>query len=230
MPLKVIMMGPPGAGKGTQAARFARERGLIIVSTGEILREAIKAETPLGVRAKATIDHGELVDDETVIAIVRERLMRPDANSGFVLDGFPRTVAQARALDQIMGEQGNGPLIIVDVVVPLQELVRRLVSRRICGNCGTNAPTFEGSPTGDICAKCGGLLVQRSDDNQEVVLERLRVYDRQTYPLVEYYRGRSTFRVVNGDQSPERVSRELNTVIDDAAVVGASVANQGPSS
>jgi adenylate kinase len=230
MPLNVIMMGPPGAGKGTQAAGFARDRGLITISTGDILREAIKTETPLGVRAKATMDRGELVDDETMIGIVRERLARPDARSGFVLDGFPRTVLQAHALDQMMEEQGWGRLIVVDIVVPLQELVRRLVSRRICANCGENAPTFEGAPTGDTCGKCGGLLVQRSDDNQEVVLERLRVYDRQTYPLVEYYRARPTFRVVNGDQSPERVGRELATVIDDAAVVGASIASQGSAS
>src|SRR5687767_14007549 len=123
MGLNVIMTGPPGAGKGTQAGRFARERGLLKISTGDILREAVREQNPIAVEAKARMDRGELVDDETMIAIVRERLLRPDARRGFVLDGFPRTVAQARALDQIMEERDNGPLIVVDVMVPEQELV-----------------------------------------------------------------------------------------------------------
>src|SRR4029453_11246171 len=130
MALNVIMMGPPGAGKGTQAERFARDRDLVKISTGDILREAMKASTPLGLRAKATIEQGKLVDDETMIGIVHERLMKPDA-----LRGFLRTVAQARALDQIMTERDHGPLIIVDVMVPEPELVRRLSTRRICATC-----------------------------------------------------------------------------------------------
>ena len=217
MGLNVIMMGAPGAGQGTQAGRFARERGLLKISTGDILRDAIKEQLPVALAAKARMDRGELVDDETMIAIVRDRLFRPDSFPGFVLDGFPRTVAQARALDQIMDERGHGPLIVVDVVVPEQELVRRLATRRICRTCGQNADPF-GSPT--VCAKCGGELVQRTDDNQEVVLERLKIYQRSTRPVLEYYRERPTFRVVNGAQGPERVAHEMDTLIDDAAVVG----------
>src|SRR6185295_5287153 len=133
------MMGPPGAGKGTQAGRFARERGLLKISTGDILRESIKAGLPVALRAKELMDRGELVDDATMIAIVRERLMRPDAETGFVLDGFPRTVPQAEALDRFVAERNNGPLIIVDVRVPDHELVRRLASRLICAKCGTTA-------------------------------------------------------------------------------------------
>ena len=216
MGLNVIMMGPPGAGKGTQAGRFARERGVPKISTGDILRDAIKERHPVALAAKAKMDRGELVDDETMIAIVRDRLLRSDAKPGFVLDGFPRTVAQAKALDRIMEERDNGPLIVVDVVVPEQELVRRLAGRRICSKCGANADPGD---TAAGCAKCGGEMVQRTDDNRDVVLERLKVYHRATKPVLEYYRNRSTFRVVNGAQALERVAHELDTLIDDAVTV-----------
>ena len=212
MGLNVIMMGPPGAGKGTQAGRFARERGLLKISTGDILREAIKDENPTALAAKARMDRGELVDDAMIIAIVAERLKRSDADRGFVLDGFPRTVAQAEALDEIVTRLDKGPLIIVDVRVPEQELVRRLASRRICNVCGANADAVSAT-----CAKCGGELVQRTDDDHGVVRERLKVYQHATKPVLEFYRERPTFRVVNGAQGPERVAQELDTVIDDAA-------------
>jgi adenylate kinase len=212
MGLNVIMMGAPGAGKGTQAGRFARERGLLKISTGDILREAVRERNPVALEAKARMDRGELVDDATMIAIVRDRLTRPDAKCGFVLDGFPRTVAQAEALDGFMRERNNGPLIIVDVEVPPQELVRRLGMRRVCVKCGNNA-----LPAAQQCSTCGGELEQRADDNQEVVLERLNVYQRATKPVLEYYRQRPTFRVVNGAQSPERVAHDLDAMVDDAA-------------
>jgi len=220
MGLNVIMMGPPGAGKGTQATRFARERGLIRIPTGDILRDAIKAQSGLGRKVEATMERGELVDDATMIAMVQERLARPDTTPGFLLDGFPRTVPQAEALDGIVEARGNGPLIVVDVRVPLQELVRRLDGRRVCGSCGANADPF--GPTIARCGKCSGEFVQRHDDNRDVVIERLKVYERQTYPLVEYYQNRPTFRVVNGAQSPEKVAFEMDTVLDDAAAVGAA--------
>ena len=224
MALNVIMMGPPGAGKGTQALRFARERGLLKISTGDILRDEIKAGLPVALRAKERMDRGELVDDETMVAIVRERLLRPDAQRGFVLDGFPRTVTQANALDQIVAERNNGPLVIVDVRVPEHELVRRLAGRLICAQCGANAEVpKDGSPAAVVCGKCGGQLVQRADDNEEVVRERLNVYERATKPLVEFYRERPTFRVVNGAQPQERVAHELDTVIDDAVLASGSV-------
>jgi len=140
-------------------------------------------------------------------------LGKPDVKAGFVLDGFPRTVAQAHALDELMERLGLGPLIVVDVAVPEAELVRRLAERRICSVCGTNA----GPQDGDACAACGGRLVQRSDDDRSVVLERLRVYQQSTKPVLEYYRDRPTFRVVNGAQTPERVAFDLNARIDDAA-------------
>jgi adenylate kinase len=218
MVLNVIMLGPPGAGKGTQAERFARAHGVPRISTGDILRDGIEQGLPLA-RAKEKMNRGELVDDETMIGIVRERLSRPDAAAGFVLDGFPRTVYQGRALDAIMAERATGPLIVVDIVVPLDELVRRLSARRICSTCGANAdPADSGSTT---CRQCGGALVTRTDDNERVVLERLRVYNDNTWPLVDFYRGRPTFRKVDGTQHADRVAEELEAAILEAGRVGA---------
>jgi adenylate kinase len=217
MGLNVIMMGPPGAGKGTQADRFARERGLPKISTGDMLREGIKEQNPVALEAKELMDRGELVDDATIIAIVRDRLARPDTRPGFVLDGFPRTVGQAAALDRLVEERAQGPLVVIDVVVPEQELVRRLGSRRICGRCGTNAEA--GKP---VCGKCGGQLVVRADDDGQVVLERLKVYERATRPVLDYYRVRPTFRTVNGAQAAEQVARDVDRMIDDAAAGGAA--------
>jgi adenylate kinase len=218
MALNVIMMGPPGAGKGTQAERFARERKLLKISTGDILRECIKLQTPLGLKAKQIIDAGKLVDDATMIGIVRERLMKPDAMTGFVLDGFPRTIPQARALDEIMAERDKGPLIVIEVVVPEAELVKRLSTRRICSSCGANADPFDGS-AGNRCKRCGGEFVQRTDDNVDVVKKRLGIYEREKQPLVEYYKNRSTFRTVNGAQAPDRVAGDLDAAIDAAAAM-----------
>jgi len=215
MGLNVIMLGAPGAGKGTQADRFARRRGLPRISTGDILRQGIKDQLPVALVAKAKMDRGELVDDETMVTIVRERLARPDTDAGFVLDGFPRTVSQARSLDAIIEERGNGPLVVVDIVVQEEDLVRRLAGRRICSKCGTNAEPADGS--GTTCQRCGGTLVQRADDSEQVVIERLKVYHRATEPLVDYYRERPTFRTVNGAQPPDRVAQELDATIGDAA-------------
>jgi adenylate kinase len=220
MSLNLVMLGPPGAGKGTQADRLATAKGIPKISTGDMLREAVKAGTEIGQRAKAIMDRGELVNDEVIIGVVRERLAKADAQRGFILDGFPRTVAQARALDALM--DGRQPLIVVDIVVPETDLVERLTSRLVCSNCGTNA---EGVPRSAMattpCVKCGGPLKQRSDDNEAVVLERLKVYRRDTQPLVDYYRSRPTFRAVNGAQAMERVFADLAEAVDSAASGGA---------
>src|SRR5919106_7073060 len=217
MSLNVIMLGAPGAGKGTQAERFARQHGLPKISTGDILRQGLKDNLPVAMIAKAKMDRGELVDDETMVAIVRERLKKPDTGAGFVLDGFPRTVSQASALDRIVEERGTGPLIVVNIEVPEAELVRRLAGRRICSKCGENASPDDG----DTCRRCGGQLIQRADDSEAVVRDRLRVYYRTTEPLVDYYRGRPTFRIVNGAQAADVVARELDATIHDAAGNGA---------
>ena len=216
VPLNVVMLGPPGAGKGTQAERFAQRHRLPKISTGDILREAVVADTELGRAAKETMAAGNLVGDDVMIGIVQERLDRDDAMRGFVLDGFPRTVKQASALDGMM--EHRGPLVVVDIAVPEDVLVRRLAARRICGNCGSNA-LVEWTTT---CGKCGGTLVQRTDDGEGVVRERLKVYQRQTKPLVEYYSGRPTFRTVDGNQPPDVVMASL-----DAAICAGSAAGAG---
>jgi adenylate kinase len=212
--LNLLMLGPPGAGKGTQAERFARARRILRVSTGDILRDAVHAGTEIGRRAKAIMDRGELVGDDVMIGIVRERLERDDAADGFVLEGFPRTVAQASALDTIMAERD--PLIVVDIVVPEAELVRRLGTRLICHDCGTNAPIAVSAAA--ACTTCGGKLVHRADDNEAVVLERLKVYHEMSEPLVEYYRVRPTFRSIDGAQAPDRVAADLVAAIEAAGV------------
>jgi adenylate kinase len=199
-PARLVMLGPPGAGKGTQADRFARERGVPRVSTGDIIREAVTAGTELGRAAGALIDAGHFVSDEIAIGIVRERLAGSDAARGWVLDGFPRTLPQAAALDGLIGL----PFVVVDIEVPEDTLVHRLALRRVCSRCGATA-----EPGAVRCAKCGGELVQRADDDRDVVRERLRVYARQTRPIVEFYRGRSTFRTVNGDQPPDIVAAKI---------------------
>ena len=218
MALNLVMLGPPGAGKGTQAERFARERGIPKISTGDMLREAVKAGTPVGLRAEAIMKRGELVSDDVIIEIVKERIDKKDAAGGFILDGFPRTVAQARALDGLM--IGRDALIVVDIAVPEAELVRRLTSRLVCEDCGTNAEP--GTSPDAACQRCGGGLKQRADDNESVVRERLKVYRQSTQPLVDYYRTRPTFRAVDGAQSPDRVAADLAAAIESAGSIGAS--------
>ena len=219
MTLNLLMLGPPGAGKGTQAERLARGHRIPKVSTGDILREAVNAGTAIGTCVKALMDRGELVGDDLMIGIVRERLDREDARRGFVLDGFPRTVAQATALDGMM--DGRGPLVVVDIVVPEAELMRRLGSRLICEDCGANAGGFAEAESAvgeaadyERCRRCRGRLVQRTDDSDTVVMERLKVYHHQTEPLVEYYRKRPTFRSIDGGQPADRVAADLAAAIE----------------
>jgi len=213
MAVNLIMLGPPGAGKGTQAEVFAREQGIPRISTGDMLREAVQVGSPVGLAAKARMDQGALVGDDTMIALVRERLERPDTSPGFVLDGFPRTVAQAGALDALMATRD--PLVVVEMVVPGEVLVRRVLGRRICSRCGANA-----GPSDQTCATCGGPLVQRSDDSERVVRERLNVYERDTRPLVAYYRCRPTFRTVDGNRPPDEVAAAIRVAVASALAAG----------
>jgi adenylate kinase len=219
----VIMLGPPGAGKGTQGERFAMGHRIPRISTGDILRDEIHSGSTLGKAAKIVMDRGELVGDQVMIGIVTERLGRADAANGFVLDGFPRTVTQAQALDHLMAGRED-PLIILDIVVPEAELARRLGSRMICESCGHNADGRETRP--GVCHFCGGKLTQRPDDNAAVVLERFKIYSASTKPLVDFYRPRPTFRSINGAQSLDRVAADLNAAVEDISN-GARLASGG---
>jgi adenylate kinase len=205
------MLGAPGAGKGTQAERFARDRHIPRVSTGDVLRQASNGNSDIDRRAKALMNAGHLVDDDLVIGIVRERLAQPDAAKGFVLDGFPRTLVQAEALDHLLDDRK--PLVVIDIEVPSETLVSRLRSRLICARCSTPATTGA-----KMCGKCGGPLVQRPDDEFQVVLERLKVYERESQPIVEYYRRRPAFRSVDGDQPQDAVAADVAAAV--ASVVG----------
>ena len=209
------MLGPPASGKGTQAVRLARARGIPKISTGDILREAAASGTEPGLRAKALMDRGELLGDAEMIGIVKERLARPDAVRGYILDGFPRTVPQARALDAML--QGQPPMII-DLAVPDAELLRRMQGRRVCSRCAAIAEP--GSASKDSCDRCGGPMITRADDGDEKVRQhRLEVYARESKPLLDYYRSRPTFRSINGAQTPDRVAKELAESIDLMSVV-----------
>jgi adenylate kinase len=210
----LVMLGPPGAGKGTQAERIARELGIPKISTGDILREAVQSGSELGRQVKVVMDRGGLVGDDLIVSIVRERLARPDAAGGFVLDGFPRTVPQARALDDML--QGE-PLVVIDLAVPDAELLKRMATRRVCSKC---AGIAEPGSNPETCERCGGRLITRADDEDENVRQhRLTVYGRESKPLLDYYRGRPTFRSINGAQPPEQVAKDLAASIDAMAPV-----------
>lgn len=205
--MKLIFLGPPGAGKGTQAAGVSAHLGVKHISTGDMFRSAIKNQTPVGLEAKKYLDAGELVPDSVVIDMVRERLAMDDCQKGYLLDGFPRTVDQAVALDEICA-----PEAVVDIQVPDERLTDRLTGRRVCAKCsGTFHLTQLSDPT--ICPVCGGEVYQREDDRPETIGTRLDGYHRQTEPLIGYYSGQdglskiktNRLKVVDGDQKPEKV-------------------------
>ncbi len=188
--MNLIFLGPPGAGKGTHAQRLMEELNIPQISTGEILRKAMREETPTGLKAKAFIESGALVPDEVVIAIVEERLREADCANGYILDGFPRTVAQAEALGQFAAIDA-----VINFVLPNDEIVKRLSGRRVCPECGNtyHVSTLNGST---VCEKCGAALIQRKDDLPETVANRLEVYQRQTEPLIRYYTEKGLVRDV----------------------------------
>lgn len=215
----VVLLGPPGAGKGTQAARLAEHQGAVHVASGDLFREALAAGTPLGRKAQEYMGRGELVPDDIVVEMVLERLAKPDCDRGVILDGFPRTAAQAEALDRALAAQGRRVDAALAMDVPEAAILERMTGRRICRECQApyhvrfNPPAREGR-----CDRCGGLLYQREDDREETVRHRLAVYAEQTLPLVSYYRQRGILRQVDGlgtlDEVTERLVQALGAEAD----------------
>ena len=215
--MRLILLGAPGVGKGTQAQRLATEGGIPQISTGEILRDAIKLGTPLGIQAKSFMEAGNLVPDDVVIGIIRDRLSRSDGADGFILDGFPRTVAQAQALDRMLLDSGAGGIdYVVNFEAPNQEIISRLSGRRTCPDCQAVYHVEHAPPRQEgRCDKCGAALVQRTDDKPDTIAARLKVYDQQTSPLVDYYRERGLLRQLNATAPIDSVYRNLRSLVQD---------------
>lgn len=208
--MRLIMLGAPGVGKGTQAdllsARFARPK----ISTGDMLREAVRNKTPLGLEAKACMDQGKLVPDGVVIGIVQDKLAEPLCEKGFILDGFPRTVPQAEALNELLDARRIPLDRVINITVPREEIIRRLTGRRSCSACSAVFHLDFAPPArAEICDRCGGRLIQRSDDSRETVEARLSVYERQTAPLIDYYRGRNLLDELDGQGPVDEVQRRM---------------------
>jgi adenylate kinase len=210
------MLGPPGAGKGTQAVAVAERYGVPHISTGDILRSAVKQRTPLGLQAKRYMDRGDLVPDDVVIGIVDERLATSDCAAGFVLDGFPRTVQQARALGEMLQRRGQPITHVVSLVVPTEEVVKRLSGRRVCRECGVMYHIIFDPPTNPgLCNRCNGELYQRDDDQEDTIRARLEVYARQTAPLIRFYGDEGLVDEIDGTGGREDVARRIATALDD---------------
>jgi adenylate kinase len=216
--VNLILMGPPGAGKGTQAARLIEKLAILHLSAGDMLREQVKRETELGRKAKQIMARGELVPDSLVSEMVRKRLAQADAKNGFLLDGYPRNLAQALTLDEILSDSGRKIDQVLALKVAPEELVRRLSGRRVCGHCGVGYHLVSQPPRQPgICDRCGQALLQRPDDREEVVRERLRVYEEQTRPLLEHYGNLGLLSELEGAGSPDSVTAALTRAIEEGS-------------
>lgn len=212
--MQLLMMGAPGAGKGTQAAKLVEKYNIPQISTGDMFRAAIKDGTELGKRAKSFMDAGQLVPDDVTIGIVRERLAKSDCENGFILDGFPRTLAQAEALTKILDELGKKLTRVLNIHVPSEDLIERAVGRRICKNCGaTYHVKFNPTKVADTCDNCGGELFQRADDNADTMKNRLSVYENSTRPLIDYYKNAGIYSEIDGRQPIDKVTEDLFNVL-----------------
>jgi adenylate kinase len=219
--IRIVLLGPPGSGKGTQASALERRRGIPHIASGDLLRANVRDNTELGGRARPYMDRGDLVPDGLILDMMSERLSQPDAQQGYVLDGFPRTVAQAEALEERLGKLGLELDAVIYLDVPEGEILRRISGRRTCPNCGavyhvdTMPPKTEG-----VCDKCGSALVQRDDEKPEVVRKRLEVYAEQTEPLLDFYRSRDLLHGVDGTIGVENVLDEIERIVSGARSVG----------
>ncbi len=213
--MKLILLGPPGAGKGTQAQQLAKKRGLVQLSTGEMLRAAVKAGTDIGLKAKALMDKGELVSDEVVVGIIAERIEQPDCKNGFILDGFPRTLQQAAALDQKLAGKGEPLDAVIELKVDYNRLVERIVGRYACAKCGEGYhDRFKRPKVRGVCDVCGSTeFTRRADDNAETVTTRMMAYYRETSPLIGYYFCKGNLHAVDGMAPIEEVAAEIEAIL-----------------
>lgn len=214
--MNLVLLGPPGAGKGTQAKRLAERRGLVQLSTGDMLREAVASGSEVGRKAGAVMDRGELVSDDIVVGLIAERLDQPDVRNGFVLDGFPRTIAQAEALDRLLAQKGKALDRVIEVHVDDAKLVERIAGRFTCSVCGEGYHDTMKRPAQEgICDRCGSTrFLRRADDNPDTVRSRLVAYHRQTEPLIEYYRRQGKLRRVNGMAAIDAVAEEIDEALE----------------
>jgi len=213
--MNIMLLGAPGAGKGTQAAKIIDAFGLAHISTGDILRAAVANRTPLGLAAKSHMDKGDLVPDAVVIGLVKARLQEPDAEKGFILDGFPRTVIQADALGVALDELGKTLDAVVSIEVEKSALIERLTARRTCKQCGSIFNVVSQPETlSGVCPACAGELLQRDDDTVETVTNRLDVYERSTAPLIEYYRAKGMLRTVDGNRRADDVFADIRAIME----------------
>lgn len=214
----ILLMGPPGAGKGTQAEKLIREYGIPQISTGDMFRAAVKSGTALGKEAKSYMDKGALVPDSVTVGIVKERLAQDDCKKGCILDGFPRTTAQASALDAILHDLGIQLTAVLDFNVNRDDLVKRVSGRLVCRQCGASFhKEFRPPKQEGVCDNCGGELYQRADDNEVTVRERLTVYDTSTKPLIDYYKVSGRYYEINGDQSMDKVFADVQAALKKAS-------------
>ena len=213
--MRLIFLGPPGVGKGTQAVKLSQKYGIPHISTGDALREAVARKTEIGLKAKSYMDRGALVPDEVVIGIIRERLDRDDCRSGFILDGFPRTVKQAEALDEILKTMRMELDAVLNVEAPDDVIIERLSGRRTCRSCGRVYHIIYMPPKKEgVCDVCGGELYQRDDDKPEAIARRLQVYKEQTAPLIEYYEGKGKLHRIDGSQDVDGVFRQITGLLE----------------
>lgn len=213
--MNLIFLGPPGAGKGTQAKLLSQKYQIPQISTGDILRVAVREQTPMGIKAKECMDSGALVPDDVVVGIVQERLSRKDCENGFILDGFPRTIAQADALKKTLDQLGKKIEHVVSIDVDIEDLLVRITGRRTCEKCGKGYHVlFDPSRKDGVCDVCGGKLYQRDDDKEDTLRNRLSVYDRQTQPLIDYYSKESLLKPVSGKGSIEEIQKQIVKTIE----------------
>ncbi|GAM10946.1 adenylate kinase [Geobacter sp. OR-1] len=212
--MNLILLGPPGAGKGTQAKILTKKYDIPQISTGDILRNAVKQATPMGLKAKAFMDAGALVPDEVVVGIVSERIVEADCRNGFILDGFPRTVSQADALSAMLAANGNKIDHVISITVNKNDLLRRITGRRTCRSCGKGYHLeFDPPKTAGVCDECSGVLFQREDDCEDTMRKRLDVYEQQTAPLVEYYSNAGLLRSLPGDEAIDVIQSMIVSIL-----------------